>query len=718
MRLSGLASALVLLSACGSDLLLPPTPGPLAPPTLTDFSPARAHAGGRLALRGSGFAADPASNQVFFPGGSARGEAFAGDGALLVRVPDDAGSGAILVETSAGRSLAVGGFEYAGLGRPRYGRVWAEHPLSLEPRVLAVANGQVAMESGLFSSVLLARGAEPAQVLATRTSALAASDETGLFYVVTSSPGLVLQALTAAGEVAASAPLDEFPDRLLVTPPGGAGRVLTIREDLDLERTSVQAYDAETLQPLGATRVLSTLASFATADVLADGTVLGLATRVDDGASGIGVLAGDGAERFVVQEGLSTSHSAALAADAVLAFVDGEVPVLVDLSSGERSSPLEDYSGGLPSDVAVARGAAPLAVVARCGASEVSAWTADGRLAWTNRDLPCPARLTVNGSGTRVFVADGRLNEVRVLEAATGRALGGTRFPLAPGSPRDTGLVRLEGRLYVPTASGRLLTVDLSDFDVSDLHPGLLVNDVATDGRSLWGFGLANGTAVQFEPGGAASAFALQGPVLRSSALAEGGLLLALPEEVVRLKGATVDAQRRWEEVLGGRLVRALLPTPAGGALVVSRSFRGDFVDAFEPAALFTPDGAATPLLTPPGPLFTVYGAFAREGRFLLATDDELVASTRVFDEALQPVATAPSALRSAEFTWKAPGDQSLAWADAAGRLHFGRFTPAGGITEDATVLLGAPLRGLAWNSAGDRVFVLVAGRDAIVEID
>lgn len=701
----------VLLTACSIDLVLPPPPVPVGvvPPTLESFTPLEGHAGVLVALKGSSFAADAAANVVAFPGRTARGEGFTKEGALLVRVPDDAGSGALVVETSGGRSTPVEGFTYLGLGRPRYGRVTAEHRISIDPRQIAASGSRVALLSRLFGSALVGGGGAPVSITTPGAWRVAPAAR-GAFFVVTLEPRLLV--VRADEEPGASIALDTAPDFLLAN----TDRLVTIADDFETETTTVEYRNPETLG-LIARHELKTIGWFETADLLADGTIVGLAVRLDDEASGIGRVAPDGTETFLAQSALDdTRLGAVIDSNTMLAFVETTTPVLVDLDDGATSEPLEDFTGGNVSDV-VGVPSAGVAVAARCERSEVAAWSADGRLEWAYRGLPCPTHLAADDASGRIFVADAQRNEVQVLDARTGAVLGIVGFSLGIGGRVKTGLARAGETLYVPALGSRVLSVPLDTWSPSDLLTNHPADEVVSDGASTWGFSLDDETGFHRDADGTVTDFVLQGPIV-SARPYDGGLLVAVPGEVYRLRGGTIDATRAWTGISADRIVNFVEPLPSGAVLVSARTPAGDHVEAWSAEELFTPDTTGATILSPSERDFNVRALIPREGRVYASIEASIVASVIGFDTSWAQVSRSWSAIRQANFARGGPGAQSVVWSEGAGRLHFGRFTAAGSIAEDGTLDLGGVTRGLTWSASGERLFVTVEGRDSIFEIE
>jgi hypothetical protein len=149
------AAAAVLLAACSHDLSLEV---PIIPsgPVVQSLRPTAAFSGQVVQLRGTGFDQDASSNVVVFPGATARAFAFAGSD-LLVRVPPDAGSGNVSVTNSLGSSAPVSGFDYQGLGQLRDLRIVQQVPLLHAPRRLFSTPGvpgRLLADSILVSGVL------------------------------------------------------------------------------------------------------------------------------------------------------------------------------------------------------------------------------------------------------------------------------------------------------------------------------------------------------------------------------------------------------------------------------------------------------------------------------------------------------------------------------------------------------------------------------------
>lgn len=153
------ALALAVLGACSRDVTLPPEP---TAPRISSISPESAYAGERLAIVASGLDDTPDANLVQFGSAVARGESVSG-GTLHVRVPPDAGTGTVTLQSSGGVSdPAPRPFTYLGLGQLRTGGIAGEVPLLHKPYRLVAAGGDTFLHSDLLLGVV--RYSDPAFV--------------------------------------------------------------------------------------------------------------------------------------------------------------------------------------------------------------------------------------------------------------------------------------------------------------------------------------------------------------------------------------------------------------------------------------------------------------------------------------------------------------------------------------------------------------------------
>jgi hypothetical protein len=143
------AIACAALAACSFDLELPALP---TSPTVSKFLPGAAYAGELIRLTGTQFDPDPGANTVNFALASARALRFDG-GALVVRVPADAGSGTITVTSRSGTSAPTAdSFTYRGLGEPRRGQVISSTPILHHPRRIHSVYYKTFIESQLYGT--------------------------------------------------------------------------------------------------------------------------------------------------------------------------------------------------------------------------------------------------------------------------------------------------------------------------------------------------------------------------------------------------------------------------------------------------------------------------------------------------------------------------------------------------------------------------------------
>ncbi len=160
---AALTSALTLaltsaLGACSRDVTLPPEP---TAPRIESITPAAAYAGERVTIVASGLDEATDANLVQFPSAVARGESVSGS-VLVVRVPDDAGSGPVTVSASGGVSAPAGPFTYRGLGQLRTGAISGDVPLLHKPYRILAAGGDTFLHSDLLLG--LVRYSDPAFV--------------------------------------------------------------------------------------------------------------------------------------------------------------------------------------------------------------------------------------------------------------------------------------------------------------------------------------------------------------------------------------------------------------------------------------------------------------------------------------------------------------------------------------------------------------------------
>ena len=145
------ALSVLFAAACGRDLALPPA---ATAPVVATFAPAEAFAGQDLVIAGQAFDPEPARNVVHFASAAVPADSLDATGALVVRVPVDAGSGPLSVTTVAGTGNASPApFTYLGLGHLRHGQLSATlSALHHAPGAVALA-GDLWIASSLFRTV-------------------------------------------------------------------------------------------------------------------------------------------------------------------------------------------------------------------------------------------------------------------------------------------------------------------------------------------------------------------------------------------------------------------------------------------------------------------------------------------------------------------------------------------------------------------------------------
>jgi hypothetical protein len=145
-----LAALALLAGGCAKDLELPPRS---TAPVLGALSPAAAYAGQLVRLQGSGLDPDPGANVVTFAAATARGLRF--DGAsLVVRVPEDAGTGPVIVTNGRGTSAPFGAFGYLGEGEPKRRAVGGSLPVLHGPTAVYGIGGDVFIDSTVYDGLL------------------------------------------------------------------------------------------------------------------------------------------------------------------------------------------------------------------------------------------------------------------------------------------------------------------------------------------------------------------------------------------------------------------------------------------------------------------------------------------------------------------------------------------------------------------------------------
>jgi hypothetical protein len=715
-RLAALAAALLALAGCARDLDLPPE---AAGPRLTGLAPAQAYAGELVEVLGAGFADDPTANRVDFARASAQGVARTGGG-LLVRVPADAGSGPVTVTTSRGASQPLAGFAYRGLGQLRAGQVVQAVPLLHQPRALFATGPDPVVDSTLFRG-LVGTGQLPFAVPRSFQRPVAGG---GLLYLVDPDRRLVAW-LPGSGEQASAA--------LAVSPTavGYAG------------------------SPTGALAL--TITAGAAGDVLATFDALTLDPGPCAGPLGVKVQsdpvdAGDG--HFVV-----VAEDAASAFTLALVDVRGAVPAVTLLPA-----PAVAIQG---SPVALAAGlvdGARLVAVALSG-GQVALASLDGAPAWR----PFRIRTFAETAVAALAIAGGR---VLAAKADDGVVLGldpaATLDPLLPGVAWAVALPRPTALAVGP--GGEAWAAGDADNVLSALDPGrgvLLGRRAADPGATA--ASLQAGAA--WRPADEAPGAALAFPVARPAALVHwpiGGD----PEALLQPLAPALVAWDRWRHgfwigdagavafeggapllVAGG--VEALAPSPAGLVAL------GGDLSLVQGAAL-RPIAADldTPIVLP---------ARSEDGRLLAVGSMGGAERARLWSAAALEAAAAPTldvvlpgpALQGAFVdgepwvTWLDPdtfesrsarlGPEGVLLDGVAGQVPDGLRSPngrtvvvaepgllGGGLTALRVVALEpqagfptidrielpAPVVGLAFDDAGERLFVVTRTPDQLLALE
>ncbi|HET8539650.1 MAG TPA: hypothetical protein VFL83_07240 [Anaeromyxobacter sp.] len=443
-----------LLAACSRDVTLPPEP---TAPQIRSVAPAAGFAGERIAIVASGLDAAPERNLVQFPSAVARGESLAGD-ALVVRVPEDAGSGPITVESSGGVSAPSSPFAYRGLGQLRSGAVAGEVPLLHEPWRLVAAGGDTFLVSDLLVALVRYADFEFVRDLALSVDALPPPAAAVVWLASDWTAGTSrLERLDVATDVVtAVAELDPF---------AGAGPVVALRGPsaapaaariavLRSAGTGVTLalHDADTLAVVQAPEALPSVSEVRGCADAGEGRLACLVRGAGAGPLSLALVTPGGTpavETIALPEGDAVQEdpvdvAAPICAEptfrtAAVALADGRIAVAtLDPPASWRY--LETGSRTPARSLACAAVGAPvprLVVLAPKRADDlVIALDAEaappGRILWS-ATVPLASRAAFDASAGTVHAAGEADNRVLVLDAGSGTLLARRSFDVLPG---------------------------------------------------------------------------------------------------------------------------------------------------------------------------------------------------------------------------------------------------------------------------------------------
>ena len=742
------------LFACARDFSLPQVGVTAA---VTGFKPDHAFAGDRLLVTGQAFDPVAARNLVHFARATAPGESFDPGGALVVHVPDDAGSAPLSVATPAGLGApSAAGFTYRGFGHLRAGQSSTALRALHRPPGIVAAGGDLWIASTLFRAVQ-SRGGKFVH-LDHKVAALVASADGSVMYAAEEDVGnhdvyridpanpskavgpvpvstWSLRALAVSKDVLGNPQLwvagDDGTSGYLAKFSGDTGLSLLEQRPLPLVRVlGVAANPDGSRVVLIGQRVLAGSPSPQTGALVVDTSSLATVPLWVASPAGrglpTGAIANLGADMFV---GLDDG----IVADLSLGGAAPSFGKLYDTLSSTPVGALAVFSGGSPpaTQLLVSKPDDQTVLALNLGGA--------GAIAWGVPVRGRPTAVAVDPAGT-LFAADESANFVDAIAASNGQYLNRISFEAALGDPGgsscgaaydgfniSTGGHSAPRYLVVARNQFALVTVDAQSLQLGkplDLvrggaSPAFCVA-VAPDG-SLWvlhqkevGRIPLNGKKeVLFT-----SLKQLPVPPVNLRFLADGRALLQFPSEV-KVVGA--DGQ-----VLGGSSVSGnldLLSASDTQVLAVwSSAGQKPLVPhaALWPLDAFIAGGAPSARFDDTSSNLGYAGAVALPDRTLLFFDSSTalgVPGTVPLDAALlpQPEQTAP--VKSHRPIAVAPDRRYFLWTrlvlpDLV--LHLTRGVPGSTIVNTADMPLPGPLQGAAFDPSGERLLVPVGSEDVI----
>ena len=740
------AALLLLLAACGRDLSLP---SQAAPPVVMAFEPAAAFAGETVTLQGSGFDPVPARNVVHFGGAQAQADAFdPAAGLLTVRVPEDAGSGALAVATVAGLGkVSEASFGYRGIGHLRSGRGSTTVPILHRPPGIAAAGGDVYLASRLFRFVQSRQG-RLLKVDHAPNAVATAPDASAIYVSVDDTVNhLVYRIDVATGKIGAPIALPFFP-RALAAAADATGPVLLVAGD-DAVSTGYLATFRGTaaLAPLLSPLALPISAALATALTPSAGKAVVVAQRqaTQGGAAVVqtGVLIVDlarptAAATWVAApgKGVPTGALAALGpAEVAVGFDDGTIGDLAlalppTWTAGSFDSLSRSPVGGL---VTFNNGQSLLASKPAEG-SVVAFDVGSKALLWGIPVKGRPIQLAADASGA-LYAADDSSNFVDAIDGNRGVWLNRVSFEPGLGSPAGApcgvafDAAPLDGSkprfLVLARNAYSLIRVDAGSLQVSkplNLVRGsaslALCVGVAPDGN-VWV--LHQSEIGRIDP-------ATKKEVLLASGLPvppTGLDFTADSKPIVRFPGevAVVDAAGN---NLGGVVFDGAVDSLSRrGDQIVATWTNGGQKPVVPHAALWSVAGfiAGSPPLARWDDATADLGfsgsisLAARTFLFYDTSPQLATAATIPLDDALAPLAEAVAPVRAQGPVLPTPDGRYFLWTRLRAPdlvLHMTRVVDGQPILNVADLPLPGPLSGAAFDSRGERLLVPVDAASAV----
>lgn len=760
--LAAIASVALALAGCSFDLELPAVP---SGPTLSEpspFSPAAAYAGQLIRLTGSRFDADPGANTVNFAFASARALRFEG-GALVVRVPADAGDGPITVTNRDGTSAASAtAFDYLGLGEPRLplaaspGSAIYQRPRAIYPLVA----GDLVMDSFLHGGLVWAGNTGFAAQGVDRS---AADPGSGMLYVASDPligpPKLRVISATTGLEIA-SVTLPAKAKQILPVP--SLGVVLTFHDGVATEELG--AWDATTLGQRTLDGVLGAVPygveSFSSAADVGDGRIvvagmdasyaftLNIVDVAAKRATTANATVALGAPPPIteVSNGGTAAYHAPLAVGrangtgahlAAVALDDGNIG-LADLDAATPAflPSVKTFSPTLVDSIAV--GTSGRAIATKPGDDlSVEFELATGRMLF---GVATPSPRVVSALGDLAFIAGDGDNDVAAVNLATGSRVATIGFDVAPG----VDALRYDGlAAFIPGASG----VDGDLLFPSSTFSGLLrystytgattgvertaaVAAVASDveTRSLWaayggvvpavvGFPLAAWTApvaVLLPAGAQPQRMAARGTLVAVGHSAGITAFDGAVPPVGAAPGATIPG------VSGAASFHAVGFTDAGKVWALVATDAGDEAQLWSapPIASTATPGAGWSV---PGTARTA--VWLEDGLWVFWYDG--VASREkatLLDAGMQEVRTVTLSDSLVGVHAVSPNGRLLVVRESTLTVGFlvrlFRADPDAGFPEVGGLVFDSRVSGFAFDATGERLFVLTQSPDRVITVD
>jgi hypothetical protein len=742
------------LAGCARDLDLPGVP---TSPTVTGFFPTSAFGGQLVRITGVHFAGVAAENTVHFAYASARGERLE-SGALLVRVPANAGDGPITVSNREGTSSASADpFDYLGLGEPGRLQVNASSPILQQPTAVhAFPNGEVVLGSGLYGGLLVADRPD----LAPPPATLSAADAGRLYFVEVDAAGIAsLTSLDASTWAqVAKVTLASEPRQLLAL--AGQNRLLLFGEVAgEAEVTALDATTLATVLPAtncgvgdfwGAadlrngravvasytTDLQLFLLDFTALPVLPAAVPFGCGSYSGACPPALGVdhsyvrvplaSAGDGAGTIYVAAPLDDGN-------AILARASGGTPEFEAVVDTFSPSPIESLAATASFTLFVAtKPADDLALGFTAGGS--LRWFVDAAGATVSTAVSFPAAMDTRHYA---FVAGGGSNDVLVVDMATGQRVSRIPFDVAPGAQEDAGAMVFvpssaggEGELLFPaTAYPGFIRLPLTTDPPTALArtPDIAFLCVAPDAGAVWSAAAGPPPRVEGWLGYDAGAWTSRVSVALDDApqrLAALGARVAVGHGagLSIVDGASPPSGTAATAAIPGIDFPAFLGmgfTPAGEVWALVTDYVTTEAQLWAPADI-GPGGAPTAVWSFPDGARSA--AWLEDGLWVFWDDAGGAPRATLLDAALGEVRTVASSDRLLEVDAISPNGRLL--VDRAQDVSLGfpvrffRADPDAGFPEVGSVIFNDRVAGFAFDATGERLYVVTQNPDRIVTVD